>query len=385
MEDENKIVGEENVSEENVGNAVDENVTEETAEAENAEDAVTENDASVEDGNDAEDVEKAEEVGAFTGELPDAGFEETVEDLDVNDIKSSFDGKKASVINANFIIRMLLLIVCASLFMYCVYSIAMRIADDTKSREMMEELIETVEQKSAVARIPKVRVSPLSLGLYDSLGVTEQNEEWNDVTTTGEYDTYLNTLSELKKKNPDIYAWILCKGGLGQINYPVVLAPDNDFYLHRDINKEYAVAGSIFTDFRNSRKISDNLNTVIYGHCMTNGTMFRSIKNWMESSTRNSSADLITVELITEEAVYVYEVFSAYRSDGNHFITISFPNTDGYLDFLHEIQRKTVLSAKHPYDENTRILTLCTCTNVSTTSDERYVLHCKLKKIIKYN
>lgn len=380
MEDESKnvseeIVNDENATEENVGNVSEEDVSEKAAEAEITEDA---------DEN-AEDDEKAEEVGAFAGELPDAGFEETVEDLDVSKIKPSFDGKKASVINANFIIRMLILIVCASLFMYCVYSIAMRIADDTKSREMMEELIETVEQKSAVARISKVRMSPTSLGLYDSLGVTEQNEEWNDVTTTGEYDTYLNTLSELKKKNPDIYAWILCKGGLGQINYPVVLAPDNDFYLHRDINKEYAVAGSIFTDFRNSRKVSDNLNTVIYGHCMMNGTMFRSIKNWMESSTRNSSADLITVELITEEAVYVYEVFSAYRSDGNHFITISFPNTDGYLDFLHEIQRKSVLSAKHPYDENTRILTLCTCTNVSTNSDERYVLHCKLKKIIKYN
>lgn len=330
-------------------------------------------------------TENADTNGKFIGELADAGFEETAEDLDVREIKSAYNGKKASVVNTNFIIRMLLLIICASLFMYCVYSIATRIADDTKSQQLVDELIEANKQKSAVDRIAKVRSASSSLCLFDSLGVTEQNEDWNDDPTTGEYDTYLNTLSELKKKNSDIYAWILCKGGMGQINYPVVLAPDNDFYLHRDIYKEYAVAGSIFTDFRNSRNVSDNLNTVIYGHCMTNGTMFRSIKNWMESSTRNSSADLITVELITEEAVYVYEVFSAYRSDGNHFITISFPNMDGYLDFLREIMRKSVLSSKKPYDENTRILTLCTCTNVSTNSDERYVLHCKLKKIIKYN
>ncbi len=328
----------------------------------------------------------AEEPGHFGEKLPEAGFEETLEDLDTRKIKPSCVVKKQSVINANFVIRMLLLITCASLFMYCVYSIAVRIADDTKSRQLVEELIETIETKSEVNRLAKVRTSAGTLCLYDSLGVTEQNEEWYDPSTTGKYDTYLNMLAELKKKNSDIYAWILCKGGMGQINYPVVLPPDNDFYLHRDIYKETAVSGSIFTDFRNSRNVSNNLNTVIYGHCMTNGTMFRSIKNWMESSTRSSSADLITVELITEEAVYVYEIFAAYRSGGNHFINISFKNTEAYLDFLKEIQRKSELkNRKLPYDENTRILTLCTCTNVSSTSDERYVLHCKLKKVIKYN
>ena len=103
--------------------------------------------------------EENETPVSFIGELPEAGFEETLEDLDTRKIKPSCSVKKSSVINANFIIRMFLLVLCASLFMYCVYSIASRIADDTKSRQLVEELIETIETKSEVNRLAKVRSS----------------------------------------------------------------------------------------------------------------------------------------------------------------------------------------------------------------------------------
>ena len=53
-------------------------------------------------------------------------FDESLKKLDQSDIKESFKGKPASIINSVFILRMLMLVVCASVFMYSVYSIFRR-------------------------------------------------------------------------------------------------------------------------------------------------------------------------------------------------------------------------------------------------------------------
>ena len=88
--------------------------------------------------------------------------------------------------------------------------------------------------------------------------------------------------------------------------------------------------------------------------------------------------------IITVDGVYVYAVFSAYRSTGTHFITASFATENEYLYFLKEIRSKTVLRRRVPYNADSRICTLVTCTNVVGMEDERYVLHGILKKIVLY-
>ena len=138
-------------------------------------------------------------------------------------------------------------------------------------------------------------------------------------------------------------------------------------------------------DYRDSDRHGESYNTIFYGHNMTNGTMFRAIKDWFESTDREATAPLINVEIITPQATYVYEIFSAYRSDGSDFITVSFRNNETYTKFLKTILSRSVLKRRTAYDENTRIITLSTCTNSGRNEDERYVVHCKLIKIIKYS
>lgn len=70
--------------------------------------------------------------------------------------------------------------------------------------------------------------------------------------------------------NPDIIGWLSIENT--RIDYPVVLAADNDYYLRLNIHQEYAYAGSIFMDYRNGREFA-NFNTIIYGHNMKNGAM----------------------------------------------------------------------------------------------------------------
>lgn len=316
--------------------------------------------------------------------LLEASFEETVEEFDLSEIKPSYTGKKARIINGMFVVRMILLIACASAFMYCVYSIADRVIKSIENKSIIEDLIERTNQQSVVPRVPKNNTLPKALSLYDALGVTEEDPTYTEVDTAGKYDAFLSTLMDLKKTNSDIYGWIRCKGGMLGIDYPIVKAKDNSYYLYRNFRKEDSPSGSIFADFRNSFTHSDNYNTVFYGHCMTDGSMFRSVKDWFDSPTRNTTANQITIEIITPDAVYVYEIFATYRSEGADFITVSFANPGKYVEFLKSLQKKSVLKRNIPFDANSRIITLSTCTNVSYKPDERYVVHGILTKIIKY-
>lgn len=84
---------------------------------------------------------------------------------------------------------------------------------------------------------------------------------------------------KLKKANPDIIAWLYCENT--EINYPVVQSRDNDYYLRRSIDYSWALAGTIFLDFRNRNDFSDSY-SILYGHNMRNGTMFGSLPYYKE-------------------------------------------------------------------------------------------------------
>lgn len=77
--------------------------------------------------------------------------------------------------------------------------------------------------------------------------------------------------------NGDILGWLTLDGT--RIDYPFVQAGDNDYYLRRDINEEFAYAGTLFMDFRCSADFS-GFSTVIYGHNMKNGTMFSDLSRY---------------------------------------------------------------------------------------------------------
>ena len=86
----------------------------------------------------------------------------------------------------------------------------------------------------------------------------------------------------LQEYNPDIYAWITIPGTA--VDYPIVQRPeDNSYYLTHNTDGEESAEGAIFTEDYNSRDFTDP-NTVIYGHNMRNGSMFRSLHNYMDRS-----------------------------------------------------------------------------------------------------
>lgn len=314
-------------------------------------------------------------------------FDESLKKLDQSDIKESFKGKPASIINSVFILRMLMLVVCASVFMYSVYSIYQKVADGIRTEKLLSGIVDTANVKSAVSRVTTIKNAQTTLSLYDALGSKDSDNKTEEIIDqTGEYDAIRFRILDLKAENSDIYGWIRITGMVADtVEYPVVKGSDNSVYLYRDIYGNYTKSGSIFVDADNSRVHSKNYNTIFYGHCMTNGTMFRPIMYWYENPKRNELANTVKIEIITLDGVYVYELFSSYRSEGSHFVTTSFANEDVYLEFLKTIYAKSQIGRKVKFDANSRIITLSTCTNVASKPDERYVVHGILTHVIKYS
>ncbi|MFR2213338.1 MAG: sortase domain-bontaining protein [Ruminococcus sp.] len=76
--------------------------------------------------------------------------------------------------------------------------------------------------------------------------------------------------------NPEIIAWIRIPDT--RIDYPVVQGTDNEYYLKHTFKKTEHVAGSIFLDKDNSPDFS-NRKSILYGHNMKDGSMFRGCIN----------------------------------------------------------------------------------------------------------
>jgi len=171
--------------------------------------------------------------------------------------------------------------------------------------------------------------------------------------------------------NPHTVAWISSENG--EINYPVVQAEDNEYYLDHLFDGTKNKNGTIFMDYRNSSVFEDR-NTLIYGHNMGNDTMFASLIDYSSEGYYEENPVLI---LVTPEESYYLEVFSGYVTKAvSEAYRRDLEDDAVYLDFLERIREASVFNAPVELTEADRIVTLSTCSYAY--DDARYVVHCKL-------
>jgi len=186
-------------------------------------------------------------------------------------------------------------------------------------------------------------------------------------------------LSGLIKKNSDIFAYIYVDGT--DIKYPIVRGQDNDFYLNHDAYTKGPLAvGAIFIDYRLSTDLSQNYNTVIYGHNMDNGSMFHDVTDFKDASVFKNKE----IYIYTMDGLYIYKPFCYYKPHkASGYTKISFSTGDTFAQFAQELQTLSWTASNHTFTRNDRIITLSTCLNSTTTSDYRFVLHAYLAKVVK--
>lgn len=185
--------------------------------------------------------------------------------------------------------------------------------------------------------------------------------------------------AKLKELNEDSIAWLdVYKFDL---SYAVVQAPDNDFYLHRDMNKEYSLAGTLFMDYENNSDFSD-FNTIIYGHNMKNGSMFGKLKKYKSVDFYKENP---YIDIFLEGKKYRYQVFSAH--DVSVFSTNTYDNVstnEGQKQvIINEMMSSALYSTGIEVTTEDKILTLSTCVD-SLDDDYRFMVNAKLIEVTDY-
>ncbi|MDD6328615.1 MAG: class B sortase [Lachnospiraceae bacterium] len=114
---------------------------------------------------------------------------------------------------------------------------------------------------------------------------------------------------ELYKLNHDFIGWINIDDTA--IDYPVMQTPDNEeYYLHKDFEKKYSLAGSLFAD-TDSDIWAPSDNIMIYGHHMQSGKMFQNLTKY-ESETFYLEHRYISFDTICKDGTY--EVIAAFKT-----------------------------------------------------------------------
>lgn len=175
---------------------------------------------------------------------------------------------------------------------------------------------------------------------------------------------------KLKEKNADTVAWI--KLNNTNIEYPIVKASNNSYYLNHSFDKSYNIAGWVFADYKNKFDNTDK-NIVIYGHNMRDGSMFGSLKETLTEEWYNNE-DNRNITFITEDDNYNYKIFSIYQIENeDYYIKTEFKNNE-FKEFINIIKNRSNEDFGEEVDENDQILTLSTCAN---NNKYRLVVHAK--------
>lgn len=245
--------------------------------------------------------------------------------------------KKYKEVIFNLIVYMILLFI----LIYSGIKIYKWYKDKTSNKEIVEQIKETV-------------------------AVEDKNEDKNEYK-----EEYTIDFNKLKEQNKETVAWI--KVNNTNIEYPVVKADNNNFYLNHSFDKSQNSAGWIFADYRNKFDNTDK-NIIIYGHNMRDGSMFGSLKNILNSDWYENEENT-NITLYTENEKCIYKVFSIYKIESeDYYIKTEFSNDNEFEQFVNTIKNRSIKKFDIDVSKEDNILTLSTCAN---NNRYRIVLHAK--------
>ena len=215
----------------------------------------------------------------------------------------------------------------------------------------------------------------LGVILYGYYEGNSQYEQVQQVAGTKNSEKFTGDVDfeSLLKQNEDVKAWIYSEGT--PINYPVVQGPDNDYYLYRMFNGEYNGAGSIFIDYRNDEPF-DDFNTVLHGHRMKDGSMFKDLIKYREKDYYENHK---VMQLTTPEAYYDLVIFGVITipSDSEMY-RFDFFDEAARQEYLDYIYANTEMETDVEVTPDDKIVMMSTCT--FEYDDARLCVYGKLEK-----
>lgn len=182
------------------------------------------------------------------------------------------------------------------------------------------------------------------------------NDEIKENNTTN-YD-----LKNIYDLNHDVIGWIKIDGT--NIDYPVM--QNKDYYLYRNIYKEYSSHGTPYLADNCNIETSDNL--VIYGHHMNDNSMFSQLDDYKKRDfyKKHKFIKFYTMKNnITEENLYeIISVFKTVVYTNNSFQYykyINFRDEEEFKCFSKKCNDLKLYSTDSTMNFKDKLITLSTC------------------------
>ena len=251
--------------------------------------------------------------------------------------------------------RRILFFICTAVFIYSLINIFNYYYEGYKNKKTYQELGNLFHTQENTQEPQKMKSA-------------ESKDE--DTTSNNDSLTLRERFEPLLKINPEVVGWITLPGTV--IDYPVVRTDDNEYYLSHDIYGNESKRGAIFMDCGNSPN-ADNRNTILYGHNMRDGSMFKDLTRYKNEDffEENTTLWFYTLKEITQ-----WEIFSAYvtKSEFN-YIKKDFISDEDYLSFITALKDKSMHQTEIELNAEDRIITLSTCSY--EVDDARFVVHAR--------
>lgn len=183
-------------------------------------------------------------------------------------------------------------------------------------------------------------------------------------------DQFSVNFDELMKMNPDTIGWIRFHPEPSQISYPIVKGKDNSEYLKKTFSANENTLGAIFLNVDNNADFMDK-NTIIYGHRMKDGSMFRHLQDYEEKSFWESNPYFYIYTPDGREITY--HIYSAGQvEDTSDTYLTSFESEEAYQSFLNMTKEASLYDTGMELNAQSAIVTLSTCTSAS--DNHRFVV-----------
>ena len=187
-----------------------------------------------------------------------------------------------------------------------------------------------------------------------------ENPDDDTVGPDGIFEKY----RALYNQNPDFVGWV--KVPNTTINHPVVKAADNDFYLHKGLDRRYDVRGTIFMDYRDHIDVLCK-NTILYGHNNLDSTMFSDLEKYKSIDFYKTAP---VVEFNTIYKNYKWKVIAVFytnaddKDDNDYALNYIYPfmTDDSFNNYYIELMMRTFYFTGVDVNKYDKILTLSTCT-----------------------
>lgn len=261
----------------------------------------------------------------------------------------------------------LLAILCfllSAVVVFCGVQIWQEYSSRQKDIDTFSELAELAEIKEPDE--PKETAEPKTDGDGD-IGETDTDtlEEHEAPTPTPRHDIPL-----LISQNSECIGWISIDNTA--VDYPVMHTPEwPQKYLRLNFYQQYSDSGVPFLDYRCTLD-SDNL--IIFGHNMRNGTMFSSLKEYLNEGHLSSNS---TILLETEDGAHEFTIFAVACVDklDSWYSFINAESEDDFNEAVQRIIRNAYYTNGDAPEYGDRLLTLSTC--YGSTRSSRLIIIAK--------